>query len=156
MIRRKIDGHLQSAAVSQKRARADGDSLFRRFTTLLIRLCLNRHAGRGWMAGLRALAGHVRTSPPPPQRNRPALRVPNPSVFLRDQLHEDSNCELDWLWAASQVATAEEIRYCLERALYINPDNRETQRALSKLLARHAADEKQAVNRPGFAQASDH
>ena len=110
-----------------------------------------------WIAGLRALAGHVRTSPlNPPQRNRPALRVPNPSVFLRDQLHEDSNHETDWLWAASQVATAEEIRYCLERALYINPDNRETQRVLSRLLARHAADEKQAVNRPGFAQASDH
>ena len=106
-----------------------------------------------WMAGLRSLAGHMRTSP---QRTRPSLSLSNPSLYLRDQLREDSNHELDWLWAASQVAAAEEIRYCLERALYINPDNHETQRALSKLVTRHAADEKQAVNRPGFAQASDH
>jgi len=70
---------------------------------------------------------------------RPSLSVSNPSTFLRDVVREDSNHELDWLWAANQVTAAEESRYCLERALYINPDNRDTQRALSKLMTRRVA-----------------
>ncbi|MEO8392606.1 MAG: hypothetical protein ABI700_06405 [Chloroflexota bacterium] len=65
--------------------------------------------------------------------NRPSLTISNVSAFLRDWIRDDSNHELDWLWAAEQVTTAEEIRYCMERALYINPDNRQTQRALAKL-----------------------
>jgi hypothetical protein len=64
---------------------------------------------------------------------RPVLTCGNPSPFLREQIREDSNYEMDWLWAAEQVSATEETRYCLERALYINPDNRETQRALRKL-----------------------
>ena len=113
----------------------------------------------GWsrlMTGLRTLAGHVLASPPnPPRRNRPVLTVSNPSAFLRDQLREDSNYELDWLWATSQVTAAEEIRYCLERVLYINPDNQDAQRILSKLSAHRAADATVQVNRQSFAQVSD-
>jgi hypothetical protein len=100
------------------------------------------------MAGLRAVAGHVLTSSNPPPRSRPTLKVSDPSPLLREQLGEDSNCELDWLWAADQVTAAEEIRYCLERALYINPDNHKTQRALSDLVVQYAAfNETRVVNR---------
>jgi hypothetical protein len=70
---------------------------------------------------------------------RPALTLSNPSPFLREQVRENSNHELDWLWAAGQVTATEEIRYCLGRALYINPDNRDTQRSLAKLTARRVA-----------------
>ena len=71
--------------------------------------------------------------------NRPVLTCSNPSPLLRDQIREDSNHELDWLWAAEQVTMLEEIRYCLERALYINPTNHETQHALGKLSPRRTA-----------------
>jgi hypothetical protein len=111
-----------------------------------------------WIAGLRALAGHILTSPPnPPRRSRPVLLVLNPSLFLRNQLREDSNCEQDWLWAAGQVTVADEIRYCLERPLYINPDNRETQRTLFKLIPyRAASHETLTVNPHDSTQVSDH
>lgn len=65
----------------------------------------------------------------------PSLNVINPTLFLRERIHEDSNVEMDWLWAASEVTAVEEIRYCLERALYINPNNRETLQVLSSLAA---------------------
>lgn len=68
---------------------------------------------------------------------RPSLSLNNPSPFLRDIVREDSNHEMEWLWAANQVTAVQETRYCLERALYINPNNRDTQRALSKLAAQY-------------------
>lgn len=87
---------------------------------------------------------------------QPAFSVSNPSTFLRERLREDSNREMDWLWAASQLSAPEEIRYCLERALYINPDNLDIQNALSQLVARHAEiNEAQPVNQHSFAHISD-
>ena len=71
--------------------------------------------------------------------NRPVLTTSNPSPLLVDQIREDSNYELDWLWAADQVTVLEEICYCLQRALYINPNNHETGRALLKLTPRRTA-----------------
>src|SRR4051812_6696245 len=88
--------------------------------------------------------------------NRPSLTTSNLSAFLRDQVREDSNRELDWLWAAKQVTTAEEIRYCMERALYINPNNRQTQRALAKLQIQPAnASTAQHINSKGLTQTSN-
>jgi hypothetical protein len=66
----------------------------------------------------------------------PAYAVGTPSAFLAECLREASNVELDWLWAAAKVNDSSERRYCLERALYINPDNHATRRALSKLNAK--------------------
>jgi hypothetical protein len=56
--------------------------------------------------------------------------------LLAQALHEDSNYELDWLWYAANMASDLQRRYCLERALKINPDSQLAQRALSKLSSR--------------------
>ena len=89
--------------------------------------------------------------------SRPVLTSGNPSPFLRDQICGDSNYELDWLWSAEQVTVLEEIRYCLERALYINPNNHETERALWKLPQnRTATSESQQIEHPGRVQPFKH
>ena len=61
----------------------------------------------------------------------PTIGVYSP-VFTT-ALQEDSNVETNWLWAATQVTHSAEYRYCLERALYINPDNDVTQQTLTML-----------------------
>jgi hypothetical protein len=48
-------------------------------------------------------------------------------------LHENSNLELDWLWYAANMTRDLERRYCLKRALEINPDSTLARRALAKL-----------------------
>lgn len=63
----------------------------------------------------------------------PQNTISNPSAFFAERVRDNSNLEMEWLWAASEVTSPEEKRYCLLRALYINPDNRETQRALEVL-----------------------
>lgn len=89
--------------------------------------------------------------------SRPTLSISNPSVFLRSQVEEDSNHELDWLWTAQQVTAVQEIYYCLERALYINPNNRDTQRTLSKLMVQRANKvEPQPVHQQALTQPSSH
>jgi hypothetical protein len=55
------------------------------------------------------------------------------SAFLAERIRENSNLEIEWRWAAVQVTNINERRYCLERALFINPNNLETRRDLSKL-----------------------
>ena len=48
-------------------------------------------------------------------------------------LQENSNLELDWLWYAANMTGAFERRYCLNRALAINPDSSLARSALAKL-----------------------
>jgi hypothetical protein len=64
----------------------------------------------------------------------PMLTISKPSTFLCERIYENSNYEIEWLWAASQVTVPEETIYCLERALYINANNRETQDKLYRLI----------------------
>ena len=117
--------------------------------TLIIRLYLNLRAGRGFWRG-------YAPSPRNPQPiTRPALTTSSPSAFLREQIQEDSNRERDWLWAASQVTHPEEIRYCLERVLYINPKNHDTRYALSKWVAHRVVDETLQVSSQSFDQVSE-
>lgn len=86
---------------------------------------------------------------------RPVMTVSNPSPFLREMLREDSNYAMEWLWAADQVTAPDEVRYCLERALYIDPFNREALRTLYRLNTRRAsAGDPQRVNGRGFARTS--
>ena len=48
-------------------------------------------------------------------------------------LHENSNLELDWLWYATNMTRDTERRYCLKRALEINPNSEMASGALAKL-----------------------
>ncbi len=48
-------------------------------------------------------------------------------------LKEDSNVELDWLWYAANMTDLAERRYCIERALAINPNSDLAKQALAKL-----------------------
>src|SRR5215510_10051978 len=48
-------------------------------------------------------------------------------------LHENSIHEMDWLWYAANMTRDIERRYCLKRALYINPDSTLAKSALAKL-----------------------
>jgi hypothetical protein len=48
-------------------------------------------------------------------------------------LCDDSNYEQDWLWLAAQCRREHERRYCLQRALDINPDSWEAKCNLAKL-----------------------
>ena len=58
------------------------------------------------------------------------------ALFAR-ALSENSNLEQDWLWLSTMVAGEEELRYCLERALYINPHSEEARQELARLARRH-------------------
>jgi hypothetical protein len=44
-----------------------------------------------------------------------------PDTLYFQAVADNVNLELEWLWLATQVTREEERRYCLERALYINP-----------------------------------
>ena len=48
-------------------------------------------------------------------------------------LHANSILELDWLWYAANMTGAAERRYCLNRALAINPHSSLVRSALAKL-----------------------
>ena len=45
-----------------------------------------------------------------------------PRLFVQ-ALHENSNLEMDWLWYAANMTGDVERRYCLNRALAINPQS---------------------------------
>jgi len=51
-------------------------------------------------------------------------------------LIDDSNHELDWLWAASQLSDVIQRCYCLERALAINNNSELARRELQELAIR--------------------
>ena len=59
---------------------------------------------------------------------------PGDEVFAQ-ALRDDSNQELDWLWAYMQVTREDQRRYCLERALAINPKSEVALRELAQLRA---------------------
>jgi hypothetical protein len=67
--------------------------------------------------------------------------VNNPSEMLRRALDEGSNMVMDWMWYAQQVESDGERRYCLERALYINPDYPQALAALEMLDDQRAAQD---------------
>jgi len=68
-----------------------------------------------------------------PQWILPENTIRNPSPFLSDYIREDSNRELEWLWAVDYVTQPEEKLYCMQRALYINPRNQEIERLFHSL-----------------------
>jgi len=54
------------------------------------------------------------------------------SPEFAEALRDASNLESDWFWLAARMERADERRYCLERALYINPQNEVAQRLLRR------------------------
>jgi hypothetical protein len=58
-----------------------------------------------------------------------------PDTLFSQAIADNVNLELEWLWLARQVTREEERRYCLERALYINPYSAMAQHELARLNA---------------------
>ncbi|MBZ0299250.1 MAG: hypothetical protein K8J31_05910 [Anaerolineae bacterium] len=111
---------------------------------------------KGWWSRLTTAMQSLKARSKSAPRTRPVLTVSSPSQFLRERIQEDSNYEMEWMWAAGHVTAPEEIRYCLERVLYINPLNADAQRALSGLTMRRViANIPVEVNKRSFAPASD-
>jgi len=61
--------------------------------------------------------------------------APADDIFAQ-ALIDDSNHELGWLWAASQLTDVIQRRYCLERALAINNNSELARRELQELAIR--------------------
>ena len=83
---------------------------------------------------------------PAPGVSTPALSTSSERFAVA--VRKNSNLELDWLWLATQVTRDAERRYCLERALYINPRSDAARQALAKLPQQAA----EAADVPAFAR----
>jgi len=51
-------------------------------------------------------------------------------------LQEGANVEFDWIWYADNMISGAHQRYCLQRAMQINPDSEIAHRALAILALR--------------------
>jgi Tfp pilus assembly protein PilF len=60
----------------------------------------------------------------------------NGKQLLAEILKTESQNEAAWLWMSSVMDKDEEQRYCLERALAINPDSVIARRGLARLARR--------------------
>jgi hypothetical protein len=92
---------------------------------------------QGWarvVAGWQGLFGREAVAPV----EIPLAEATRADLFAQ-ALHEDSNLELDWLWVAAQVTRDVERRYCLQRALTINPHSTIARRQLLALRVAMAA-----------------
>jgi hypothetical protein len=78
--------------------------------------------------------GVVGSPAPAPSIGAPAAPayVADAEGIFADALRDRSNIEMDWLWLAGQVTRESERRYCLERALYINPRSEQALRMLAQ------------------------
>lgn len=73
------------------------------------------------------------TAPPTTQPAPDAAIIAQAADLFAQALCDNSNLEADWLWLATQVTREHERRYCLQRALHINPDSSVARRALRRL-----------------------
>ena len=63
--------------------------------------------------------------------NQPTFGDPHPGdLDFMQAIYEDSTIEMDWLWVATRVTSDSQRRYCLQRALRINPRSRPAKRGL--------------------------
>ena len=64
--------------------------------------------------------------------------LPQSTETLFEQaVSEKWNSEMDWLWLASKTERTDQLMVCLENALRVNPDNKNTRtqlRALQNML----------------------
>lgn len=68
-----------------------------------------------------------------------AIDLTTVSPTLAVAMQDNSNLEMDWLWCATKVHTVRERRYCLQRAMAINPTNDLCRHELTMLQPRPAA-----------------
>jgi hypothetical protein len=90
--------------------------------------------GRGLSRGLASL-GEQRAGVVVAHSRAGLVVPPRPSDLFAQALRDDSNIAMDWLWLFSQVSSAAEQRYCLDRALQIDPHS-ELARSLRAKLTR--------------------
>ena len=79
------------------------------------------------------------------------------SKVLTALLEQEPGNELAWLWLAACTAHPEERRYCLEKALEINPENQKARTALERMQppAAPAADPAPAPASPPLSSPSE-
>jgi hypothetical protein len=65
-----------------------------------------------------------------------AIAMARAHTLFAKALHEDSRLESDWLWYAANITDDTQRRYCLQRALDINPDSDRAKTALARLSQR--------------------
>ncbi len=75
----------------------------------------------------------ARTADSSQRAEAPAPGGCEPIDVFAEALREDSNREMDWLWAAAHLADPDQRRYCLERVLAINPRSERAQHSLAQL-----------------------
>ena len=71
---------------------------------------------------------------------RQQLDAARSTRLFAEALHGNSNLELDWLWYAANMTRDIERRYCLQRALEINPHSSLARSALAKLAPADATE----------------
>jgi hypothetical protein len=86
--------------------------------------------GRSFAVGLVGLAEQRAIVTPAAQQANAAAGA---TRLLARAAKENSNLEVDWLWYAANMANDAQRRYCLERALAINPQSELAKNALAKL-----------------------
>lgn len=79
------------------------------------------------------LAGALSADTAVGQEERNARAAEYDSRVLRQAVHANSSREADWLLTAAILTDAAKRRYCLERALTINPGSEPARRALAQL-----------------------
>jgi len=92
--------------------------------------------GHGLSRGLTSL-GDQRVGTVTARSGAGLVVPPNPSDLLARALCDDPNIAMDWSWLSSQVPSVAEQRYCLDRALAIDPHS-EIARSLRAKLPRTA------------------
>jgi tetratricopeptide (TPR) repeat protein len=61
--------------------------------------------------------------------------------ILREVLQSEPNNETAWLWLYSSVGNISQKKFCLEKALAINPSNQNARLALEKLIAQEVSNQ---------------
>jgi ABC-type antimicrobial peptide transport system ATPase subunit len=78
--------------------------------------------------------------------NRKTTPINITSAVIQQALQEDSNRAMDWLWYAEHITNASEKRYCLERALHIDPKNIQAAQQIKLLDAQQKRSNRKQTN----------
>jgi hypothetical protein len=113
-----------------------------------------RYAFAGIAASLASFA-YAKNAPSVEPARPSAAATTRAAQLFAEAVREDSNLAMDWLWYAEQMTSDAARRYCVERALAIDPDNELARRALVKLPPASTPDEALLFARPVASGASE-